>query len=152
MRCDTRTIQRDIQSIRKRGIEVITRGVIHNIGRGQTHKVKIIGMYLDGSTYSEIKLKMRHSIGAIKRYMESFVKVLASNHYGIRAIKTVSTITGLSENLVSQYSELIKTSKNDNQRRETMKEMVQSWIRSEELKKRMLKSGYRAVVTAGGIL
>lgn len=152
LRCDPRTIQRDIQTIRNRGIEVITRGVMHNIGRGQTHKVKIIGMYLDGSTYSEIKLKMRHSIGAIKRYMESFVKVLAANHYGIRAIKTVSTITGISENLVSQYSELIRTSKMDKQRREMMKEMTQSWIRSEELKKRMLRSGNRAVVTAGGVI
>jgi hypothetical protein len=84
--------------------------------------------------------------------MESFVKVLAANHYGIRGIKTVSTITGISENLVSQYSELIRTSKKDNQRRGMMKEMTQSWIRSEELKKRMLKSGYRAVVTAGGVL
>jgi len=152
LRCDTRTIQRDISSIKKRGIDVITRGVLHNIGRGQTHKVKIIGMYLDGSTYSEIRLKTRHSLGAIKRYMESFVKVLAANHYGIRAIKTVSTITGISENLVNQYIELIRTSKGDNQRREMMKEMTQSWIRSEELKKRMLKSGYRAVVTAGGVI
>jgi|WetSurSiteA1Bulk_404760.scaffolds.fasta_scaffold09693_3 hypothetical protein len=152
LRCDTRTIQRDISSIKKRGIDVITRGVLHNIGRGQTHKVKIIGMYLDGSTYSEIRLKTRHSLGAIKRYMESFVKVLAANHYGIRAIKTVSTITGISENLVNQYIELIRTSKGDNQRREMMKEMTQSWIRSEELKKRMLKSGYRAVVTVGGVI
>jgi len=152
LRCDTRTVQRDILAIRKRGIEVITRGVIHNIGRGQTHKVKIIGMYLDGGTYSEIKLRIRHSIGAIKRYIESFVKVLAANHYGIRAIKTVSTITGISENLVSQYTQLIRTSKNDKHRREMMKEMTQRWIRSEELKKKMLKSGYRAVVTAGGVL
>jgi len=152
LRCDTRTIQRDIAAIKKRGIDVITRGVLHNIGRGQTHKVKIIGMYLDGSSYSEIRLKIRHSLGAIKRYMESFVKVLAANYYGIRAIKTVSTITGISENLVNQYSELIRTSKKDNQRREMMKEMTQSWIRSEELKKRMLKNGYRAVVTAGGVI
>jgi hypothetical protein len=152
LKCDTRTIQRDIQAIRKRGIEVISRGVIHNIGRGQTHKVKIIGMYLDGMTYSEIKLRIRHSIGAIKRYMESFVKVLAANHYGIKEIKAVSVMTGISENLVSQYSELIRTSKKDKLRREMMEEMTQSWIRSEELKKRMLRSGYRAVVTAGGVL
>ena len=34
---------------------------MHNIGRGQTYKVKIIGIYLDGETYSEIKLKSRQS-------------------------------------------------------------------------------------------
>ncbi len=46
--CDVRTIRRDIEEIKKRGIEVITRGVLHNIGRGQTHKKKIIGLYLEG--------------------------------------------------------------------------------------------------------
>jgi len=67
-----RTVKRDISKIKQRGIEVVTRGYLHNIGRGQTHKVKIIGMYLDGKTYSEIKLTARHSVGAIKRYLESF--------------------------------------------------------------------------------
>lgn len=152
LNCDTRTIQRDIREIKEKGIDVISRGVLHNIGRGQTHKVKIIGMYLEGNTYSEIKLKTRHSIGAIKRYMESFVKVLAANKYGINAIKTTSIVTGLSENLVRQYSELIRVSKTDKIRKETMDELVKSWIRSEELKKRMLESGYRAVNTAGGIV
>jgi hypothetical protein len=50
-----RTVNRDISRIKQRGIEVVTRGYLHNIGRGQTHKVKIIGMYLDRKTYSEIK-------------------------------------------------------------------------------------------------
>ncbi len=38
--------QRDIRVIKKEGIEILTRGYLHNIGRCQTHKVKIIGMYL----------------------------------------------------------------------------------------------------------
>jgi len=152
LRCDIRTIQRDIKAIRTRGIEVITRGVLHNIGRGQTHKVKIVGMYLEGSTYSEIKLRTVHSVGAIKRYLESFVKVLAAMHYGIQEIKIISTVTGLSENLVRQYKELVDQSRCNKQRKETMQQMVESWIKSEELKKRMLQSGYRAVVTEGGVL
>jgi len=152
LNCDTRTIQRDIQDIKQKGIEVITRGVLHNIGRGQTHKVKIVGMYLDGNTYSEIKLKTRHSIGAIKRYIESFMKVLAVNKYGIKGLNTRSIVTGLSENLVRQYTELIKESSTDTHRREKMQEMIESWEKSEELKKRMQRSGNRAVVTAGGVV
>ena len=46
LNCSERTIKRDIQSIRERGIKVITRGVLHNIGRGQTHKAEIIRLYL----------------------------------------------------------------------------------------------------------
>jgi len=56
--CTVRTIQRDIREIKKEGIEVVTRGYLHNIGRGQTHKVKIIGMLLEGMmTYSDVKRK-----------------------------------------------------------------------------------------------
>jgi biotin operon repressor len=78
-----RTVKRDIRKIKQRGIEVLTRGYLHNIGRGQTHKIKIIEMYLDGKTYSEIKLNARHSTGAIKRYLESFTKVLMAQSKGI---------------------------------------------------------------------
>jgi DNA-binding Lrp family transcriptional regulator len=111
--CTKRTVQRDIREIKKRGIEVITRGVLHNIGRGQTHKVKIIGMYLDGKTYSEIKLSTRHSVGAIKRYIESFSKVLMCHKSKIYGRKAISVVTGLSEGLVKQYQDLIRESRKD---------------------------------------
>src|SRR3989304_3092312 len=101
--CTVRTIQRDIKAIKKKGIEVVTRGYLHNIGRGQTHKVKIIGMSLDGKTYSEIKLTARHSVGAIKRYIESFTKVLMAQSKGIYERKEISAVTGISEGLVKQY-------------------------------------------------
>ena len=111
--CTKRTVQRDIREIKKSGIEVITRGVLHNIGRGQTHKVKIIGMYLDGKTYSEIKLSTRHSVGAIKRYIESFSKVLMCHKSKIYGRKAISVVTGLSEGLVKQYQDLIRESRKD---------------------------------------
>jgi DNA-binding Lrp family transcriptional regulator len=111
--CTKRTVQRDIREIKKSGIEVITRGVLHNIGRGQTHKVKIIGMYLDGKTYSEIKLSTRHSVGAIKRYIESFSKVLMCHKSKIYGRKAIGVVTGLSEGLVKQYQDLIRESRKD---------------------------------------
>jgi len=122
--CTVRTIQRDINAIKKKGIEVITRGYLHNIGRGQTHKVKIIGMYLDGKTYSEIKLTARHSSGAIKRYLESFTKVLMAQSKGIYERKEISAVTGISEGLVKQYLELIRESKKDKTRSENLKELI----------------------------
>ena len=119
--CTVRTIQRDIKQIKNKGIEVLTRGYLHNIGRGQTHKVKIIGMYLDGMTYSEIKLKARHTTGAIKRYLESFTKVLMAQRRGIYRVKDISVVTGISEALVKQYIELIKESRKDKTRKENLK-------------------------------
>ena len=123
--CTVRTIQRDIKQIKNKGVEVLTRGYLHNIGRGQTHKVKIIGMYLEGKTYSEIKLKTRHSAGAIKRYLESFTKVLMSQSRGIYKAKDISVVTGISETLVNQYTELIKESKKDKTRKENLSLLIE---------------------------
>lgn len=133
--CTVRTIQRDIRQIKQKGIEVVTRGYLHNIGRGQTHKVKIIGMYLDGQTYSEIKLKTRHSVGAIKRYIGSFVKVLMSQARKIHRAKDISSVTGLSEVLVKQYVELIDESKHDKTRKENIRLLIERSGYREGIKK-----------------
>lgn len=124
LNCTVRTIQRDIKAIKKKGIEVVTRGYLHNIGRGQTHKVKIIGMYLEGKTYSEIKLTARHSSGAIKRYLESFTKVVMAQSKGIYERKEISAVTGISQGLVKQYIDLIRESKKDKTRKENLKELI----------------------------
>ena len=153
--CDVRTIKRCISEIKKQCIEVITRGVLHNIGRGQTHKSKIVGLYLEGKTYSDIKLKTRHSVGAIKRYMESFVKVLMSYHNGIREIRDISSVTGLSDRLVRQYLELLRNSRKDRVRRATMDSLISQWKRAgTSFKKRVLlgEFGRKAVHMMGGVI
>lgn len=148
--CSVRTIKRDIQEIKQGGIEVITRGVLHNIGRGQTHKVKIVMMYLDGMTYSEIRLKTHHSIGAIKRYVESFTKVVMAEHRGIRKAKEISVVTGLSESLVGQYQALIRESTRDQIRGENLQQLIQRSEYREGIKKTLKRSGKRWVRMMGG--
>ena len=128
--CTVRTIQRDILELRTKGIQVITRGVLHNIGRGQTHKVKIVGFYLEGKTFSEIRLKTHHSYGAIKRYLQDFQKVLMSIHYRIKGTGSISSVVGLSPFLVNQYIELIKQSSKDKQKQTMMRDMIVQWKRS----------------------
>ena len=108
--CGLRTVKRDIQKIKERGVQVITRGVLHNIGRGQTHKAKIVGLYLEGLTYSELKLRTRHSVGAIKRYLESFTKVVMAERRGIVEPAEISSVTGVSATLVRQYQEVLRAS------------------------------------------
>ncbi|MBU0560912.1 MAG: DUF1670 domain-containing protein [Bacteroidetes bacterium] len=130
-----RTVKRDISKIKQRGIEVVTRGYLHNIGRGQTHKVKINGMYLDGKTYSEIKLTARHSSGAIKRYLESFTKVLMAQSKGIYEGKAISAVTGISEGLVKQYLALIRESKKDKTRSENLENLIKRNSYREGVKK-----------------
>ena len=141
--CTVRTIQRDILEIKTKGIEIITRGVLHNIGRGQTHKVKIVGLYLEGKTFSEIRLKTHHSYGAIKRYLQDFQKVLMSIHYGIKEAASISSVVGLSIVVVNQYMLLIKESSKDEQKQAMMKDMVIQWKRSGTRFKKKEVSGNR---------
>jgi hypothetical protein len=137
--CTERTIQRDICQLRGKATEVMTRGYLHNIGKGQTHKVKIIGMYLDGMTFSEIKQKARHSIGAIKRYIDSFSKVVAAQKRGIYQRREISAVTGLSEYLVGQYSEVIKEGKKDKIRKSNIEAIADRMGVSESRKKTVLR-------------
>jgi biotin operon repressor len=147
--CDTRTIQRDIKYFNEKGVRVTTRGVLHNIGRCQSHKSRIIGMYLDGEVFSKIKLRTHHSVGSIKRYLGSFTQVLAALYYKIEDDKMISTVTGISPYLVGQYRGLIIESQKIPIRKEKMEDMLSSWLRSEELKKRMTECGNRAVAMMG---
>lgn len=139
--CNVRTIKRDIREIKQRGIEVITRGVLHNIGRGQTHKSKIVGLYLEGKTYSEIRRMTQHSTGAIKRYLQDFIKVLMSLHHRIINYKDIQSVSGLSENLVSQYIGLIYESRKDRRKSRTMQELIKQWKRAGSLKKSKIEAG-----------
>jgi hypothetical protein len=146
------TIKRDISRIKHRGIEVVTRGYLHNIGRGQTHKVKIIGMYLDGKTYSEIKLTAMHSSGAIKRYIESFTKVLMSQSKGIYERKEISAVTGISEGLVKQYLDLIRESKKDKTRKENLKDLINRNSYKDGIKKTAKRYSAPLAAMMGGLL
>ena len=144
--CDVRTVRRDLREIKESGIEVITRGVLHNIGRGQTHKKKIVGLYLDGYFFSDIKLKTRHSVGAIKRYIQDFTKVMMSLYRGIREEEEIRSVTGLSINLIKQYKEILKESRGNKQRQEKLQMMRE--MRS-EVKKTPKATGDKAVHMIG---
>jgi Protein of unknown function (DUF1670) len=148
--CSVRTIKRDIKEIKLRGAQVITRGVLHNIGRGQTHKVQIIDMYLEGHTYSEIRRKTHHGTGAIKRYLESFVKVLLAQRRKIYQRRSISQVTGLSEYVVSQYQQIIREAKTDKIKRAGIEEIIGQHLNYAGIKKTQSNYGRKAAVSMGG--
>lgn len=62
--CTSRsTIQRDIAQLRSEGIDVPTRGQIKDIGKGVSHKTRIISDWLAGYTFSQIKLRLQEYLG-----------------------------------------------------------------------------------------
>jgi DNA-binding Lrp family transcriptional regulator len=101
----TRTIRRDIRELKQSGYNVTTRGVYQDIGRGVSHKIEIVKLYLEYNSYTEIKRTTRHSSTAIKRYISHFGRVLLSIKKDL-SVKETAHIVGISEKLVRDYTEL----------------------------------------------
>ena len=101
----SRTIRRDIKKLKQKGFDVSTRGVYQDIGPGISHKTKIIKLYLEYNTYSDIQIKTRHSPTAIKRYIQNFGHVLLSYKKDL-SIKETARVVDLSEKLVKEFLEL----------------------------------------------
>ena len=77
-----RTIKRDCLVLQNEGLYLPTRGNLHGIGRGQTHKAQIVRHWLQGKTYDQIIWLMHHSAPAIKRYIQNFVRVVELHQQG----------------------------------------------------------------------
>ena len=77
-----RTIKRDCLVLQNEGLYLPTRGNLHGIGRGQTHKAQIIRHWLHGWTYDQIVWQTHHTATAIKRYIQAFVRVIELHQQG----------------------------------------------------------------------
>jgi hypothetical protein len=91
LNCGVRTIVRDIAALRRRGLEVPTRGQQQDIGPGQTHRVQAVRFFLQGQEANEIARRLYHSLSSIENYVTTFARVifLADKGYGIDEIAFV---------------------------------------------------------------
>ena len=96
------TIKRDIAQLREAGVDVPTRGQVKDIGRGVSHKAHIVGDWLAGYTFSQIKLRRQHSVHSIERYCAGFTQV-AHLHKHSLSVDDIRISTGLSERLIGEY-------------------------------------------------
>ena len=71
-----RTIIRDVKTLKTEGHLIHTRGQLKGVGRGQTHKAKIIELWLDRESYTKISRWVHHSEQSIKRYVSSFKRIV----------------------------------------------------------------------------
>jgi hypothetical protein len=101
-----RTIKRDIAYLAKQGFQVLTRGVYSDIGPTVSHKVVIVEMFLCGFVYTEICRRTRHSAKAVKRYINTFGRVVSLYERDIRAVEEIAHYVGISRRLACEYLEL----------------------------------------------
>jgi hypothetical protein len=106
LQSDVRTIRRDVAALQAEGHWVPTRGMVKATGRGQSHKAKIVELYLRRMTYSEIVRKSRHAPGSVKRYVETFGRVAVLWEKGVRDPSEIAYVVGASPRLAGEYLEL----------------------------------------------
>jgi len=103
--CGIRTIVRDVQALRRRQIEVPSRGQQRDIGPGQTHRVQAVRLYLQGLEANEIARRLYHTLGSIDNYITTFARVvvLANKRY---ADDEIAFVIRRSTPLVAAYRQL----------------------------------------------
>jgi DNA-binding NarL/FixJ family response regulator len=104
--CGVRTIVRDVNALRQRGVEVPSRGQQQDIGPGQTHRVQAVRLYLQGLEANEIARRLYHTLGSIENYITTFARVafLVERRYGDDEI---AFVMGRSVPLVTAYRKLL---------------------------------------------
>lgn len=102
-----RTIRADITALEKDDNQVATRGKLRGVGRGQTHKVLIVELFLKRYTYTEIKRRSRHSTSSIKRYIQTFGRVVMLTQKGMN-ISEIAFSVDISEKLAKEYLALYR--------------------------------------------
>ena len=105
LNCGLRTLVRDIAVLRRRGLEVPTRGQQQDIGPGQTHRVQAVRLFLQGQEANEIARQLYHSLSSIENYVTTFARVvfLARKGYGTDEI---AFVIHRSPALVAAYRQL----------------------------------------------
>jgi hypothetical protein len=105
LNCGVRTIVRDIAALRRRHLEVPSRGQQQDIGPGQTHRVQAVRLFLQGKEPKEIAKALYHSLSSIENYVTTFARVvfLTQKGYGIDEI---AFVIHRSPALVAAYRQL----------------------------------------------
>ena len=103
-----RTIRRDVEELMEQKLKLYLRGLQQDIGKGISHKVWIVWLYLQWKTYWEIERITGHTAGPIKIYLNDFCRVLMARERGIRSAREIGYYIGRTERLVNQYLALLK--------------------------------------------
>lgn len=101
------TIKRDIAKLRRSGFFIPTRGQIKDIGKGISHKTKIIDMYIRGYQFTEIEHRTKHSSTSITRYLKNFSQVALLTKKNL-TLDEIRLTVGISERLIKEYQALYK--------------------------------------------
>ena len=123
----SRTIRRDVEALMEQKVKLYLRGLQKDIGKGVSHKVWIVTLYLQWKTYSEIERITGHSVGAIKGYLNDFSRVVMAQMRGIGSPQEIGFYVGRTARLVEEYLALIREAQGDERMRSRLRSLKQQW-------------------------
>jgi hypothetical protein len=116
-----RTIARAVKALRVEGHLVQTRGVIQGVGRCQSHKVRIIELWLERESYDKIARWVHHSPRSIQRYVSTFLRIVVLKRKET-AVSEIAFLTRSSQRLVQEYLAVYEAAMVEDRRREKLEE------------------------------
>lgn len=133
-----RTIVRDVKVLQAAGHLLATRGRVKGVGRGQTHKVKIIELWLNRVSYDQIARQVYHSPQAIKRYVSTFLRMVVLQRQGT-VVSDIAFLTSSSARLVTDYLALAQAAEGVPHRLAKLEEelhRVSTWRKMDPVEKK----------------
>lgn len=121
--CGVRTIVRDVQDLRRRELEVPSRGQQQDIGPGQTHRVQAVRLFLLGHQPNEIARRLYHTLGSIDNYITTFARVVLLVNKGY-ADDEIAFVMRRSTPLIAAYRKLYGEFQDKHTGRRRIKEIL----------------------------
>lgn len=140
---DRRTIIRDIIVLKREGVEITTRAHFTDQGRGISHKERIIKLYLQGFSLSDISDKVKHDISNVQRYIYDFLRINLLHQEGKPPVMIISLVKA-SKGLVEGYIKLYEELERDYQYSEPLKQKLAFY--GSQLNQAVIKKNRRSTV------
>ena len=104
---DTSTVRRLANDCAEEGSRPPTRGMVQDIGPGESHKRQVIDLYFGGLLPAHIAARIGHSLGSVERYLADFARTVHLDHQGLPP-EAIIRITGMRRRLVGIYLGLLR--------------------------------------------
>ncbi len=118
-----RTISRDLQFLRQKGVEVLLRGTVHDIGPVLSHRTEIVRLALEGHVTTEICRRLRHSPEAVANYLSTFTRCVQLQRRGME-VGQIAFVLRRGCTLIEGYLELLAESESDGHRAYHLDELL----------------------------
>ena len=125
LNCGERTIEADLQVLRRRGQVVPLRGEQCDIGRGVSHKVQAVQLALQRYRPFEIARRLHHDLRSVERYLADFAAIATLLAEGW-PLETISFVRRVSLTLVREYQRLYQQANQPSQR-EALADLFRQW-------------------------